>query len=61
MRRIHPSLAFVPELYDVEVKMPKPLIPIDWKKDMVQVMLDMIMFQFMIKMVIMLKQKKKSM
>ncbi len=32
MRRIHPSLAFVPELYDVEVKMPKPLIPIDWKK-----------------------------
>lgn len=32
MRRRHPSLVFVPELCDVEVKMPKPLIPINWEE-----------------------------
>ncbi len=32
MRGKHPTLSFVPQLQEVEVKMPKPLIPIDWGK-----------------------------
>lgn len=32
MRRKHPSLVFVPELCEVEVKMSKPLIPINWEE-----------------------------
>ena len=32
MRSKHPSLAFVPQLIETEVKMSKPLIPIDWEK-----------------------------
>lgn len=32
MRRKHPSLVFVPELEEVEVKMPKPLVPINWEE-----------------------------
>lgn len=32
MRGKHPTLSFVPQLQEVEVKMPKPLIPIDWEK-----------------------------
>lgn len=32
MRKGHPGLAFVPQLIENEVKMSKPLIPIDWEK-----------------------------
>lgn len=32
MRGKHPTLSFVPQLQEVEVKMPKPLIPINWEE-----------------------------
>lgn len=32
MTKKHPSLVFVPQLEEVEVKMPKPLIPINWEE-----------------------------